>query len=201
MGRQGTETEASKTEASKTEASKTEASKSLAGAFDDAAAYDHARVARCQAVARGRAARREAAARRDALRAREANTDCSYVTNETNETKQRASPNVVVDVDADFADAAEALVGTPAEQEAAVLIQAAHRGAEGRRRAREARRRRDDPEYRAALEAAEAERAAIAMQAARRGSVARRSVAEMRMRLQAEADERAEEPRAHADGV
>ena len=201
VGRQGTETEASKTEASKTEASKTEASKSLAGAFDDAAAYDHARVARCQAVARGRAARREAAARRDALRAREANTDCSYVTNETNETKQRASPNVVVDVDADFADAAEALVGTPAEQEAAVLIQAAHRGAEGRRRAREARRRRDDPEYRAALEAAEAERAAIAMQAARRGSVARRSVAEMRMRLQAEADERAEEPRAHADGV
>ena len=59
VGRQGTETEASKTEASKTEASKTEASKSLAGAFDDAAAYDHARVARCQAVARGRAARRE----------------------------------------------------------------------------------------------------------------------------------------------
>ena len=153
-------------------------------------------------MARGRAARREAAARRDALRAREAKNDCSYATNETNETnEQRASPNVVVDVDADFADAAEALVGTPAEQEAAVLIQAAHRGAEGRRRAREARRRRDDPEYRAALEAAEAERAAIAMQAARRGSVARRSVAEMRMRLQAEADERAEEPRAHADGV
>ena len=57
VGRQGTETEASKTEV-----------RSLAGAFDDAAAYDHARVARCQAVARGRAARREAAARRDALR-------------------------------------------------------------------------------------------------------------------------------------
>ena len=184
-----------------TESSKTEASKSLAGAFDDAAAYDHARIARCQAVARGRAARREAAARRDALRAREANADPAEppAPPPPFPPERVQSPNVVVDVDADFADAAEALVGTPAEQEAAVLIQAAHRGAEGRRIAREARRRRDDPEYRAALEAAEAERAAIAAQAARRGSVARRSVAEMRMRLQAEADERVEEPRADED--
>ena len=96
-------------------------------------------------------------------------------------------PAVVVEVDADLADAAEAFVGTPREQAAARVIQSAHRRAEARKKNREARRRREDPEYRSAMEAAELERAAIAAQAARRGSVARRSVAEMRMQLEAEA--------------
>ena len=92
-----------------------------------------------------------------------------------------------VEVEPDFADAAEAFLGTPREQEAAVVIQSAHRRAEARKKARELRRLNEDPEYRATMEAAELERAAIAAQAARRGSVARRSVAEMRMQLEAEA--------------
>jgi hypothetical protein len=94
---------------------------------------------------------------------------------------------VVVEVEPDFADAAEAFLGTPREQEAALVIQSAHRRAEARKKARELRRLNEDPEYRASMEAAELERAAIAAQAARRGSVARRSVAEMRMQLEAEA--------------
>ena len=94
-----------------------------------------------------------------------------------------------MDVDADFADAAEALVGTPAEQEARLRSARAHRGAGGPPEGPGCAAAAGMTPYRAALEAAEAERAAIAMQAARRGSVARRSVAEMRMRLQAEADD------------
>ena len=165
------------------------APRSLAAAFGaseafDASRYDHARVSRIQAAARGAAARREAARRRDAARV-EAASSSAAASNLSSSSSNRKS--VVVEVEPDFADAAEAFLGTPREQEAALVIQSAHRRAEARKKARELRRLNEDPEYRASMEAAELERAAIAAQAARRGSVARRSVAEMRMQLEAEA--------------
>jgi hypothetical protein len=165
------------------------APRSLAAAFGaseafDASRYDHARVSRIQAAARGAAARREAARRRDAARV-EAASSSAAASNLSSSSSNREV--VVVEVEPDFADAAEAFLGTPKEQEAALVIQSAHRRAEARKKARELRRLNEDPEYRATMEAAELERAAIAAQAARRGSVARRSVAEMRMQLEAEA--------------
>jgi len=188
------------------------APRSLAAAFGaseafDASRYDHARVSRIQAAARGAAARREAARRRDAARAEaaaaaarvEAASSSAAAANRPSSSSNRKSSSsnrksvvveresVVVEVEPDFADAAEAFLGTPREQEAALVIQSAHRRAEARKKARELRRLNEDPEYRASMEAAELERAAIAAQAARRGSVARRSVAEMRMQLEAEA--------------
>jgi hypothetical protein len=181
------------------------APRSLAAAFGaseafDASRYDHARVSRIQAAARGAAARREAARRRDAARAEaaaaaarvEAASSSAAASNRPSSSSNLSSSSsnrksVVVEVEPDFADAAEAFLGTPREQEAALVIQSAHRRAEARKKARELRRLNEDPEYRATMEAAELERAAIAAQAARRGSVARRSVAEMRMQLEAEA--------------
>ena len=181
---------------SETETAENKSARSLAAAFGaseafDASKYDHARVARIQAAARGAAARREAARRRDAAR-REAASSSAAASNLSSSSSNRKSSSsnrksVVVEVEPDFADAAEAFLGTPREQEAAVVIQSAHRRAEARKKARELRRLNEDPEYRATMEAAELERAAIAAQAARRGSVARRSVAEMRMQLEAEA--------------
>jgi hypothetical protein len=172
------------------------APRSLAAAFGaseafDASRYDHARVSRIQAAARGAAARREAARRRDAARVEAASSSAAASNLSSSSSNRKSSSSnrksVVVEVEPDFADAAEAFLGTPREQEAALVIQSAHRRAEARKKARELRRLNEDPEYRAAMEAAELERAAIAAQAARRGSVARRSVAEMRMQLEAEA--------------
>jgi hypothetical protein len=181
---------------SETETAENKSARSLAAAFGaseafDASKYDHARVARIQAAARGAAARREAARRRDAARVEAASSSAAASNLSSSSSNRKSSSSnrksVVVEVEPDFADAAEAFLGTPREQEAALVIQSAHRRAEARKKARELRRLNEDPEYRAAMEAAELERAAIAAQAARRGSVARRSVAEMRMQLEAEA--------------
>ncbi|MDA9097793.1 hypothetical protein N9L76_02545 [bacterium] len=152
--------------------------------------YDHLRVARIQAVARGRAARRDAATRREKRDAAPNEEDkvSPAMKLHSSPSSRTDLPSDVrsVKIEADFADTAEEFVGTPQEQAAAVRIQAAHRGAEGRRLARIEKRRRSDPSYGKELARRKTERAAIKIQAAHRGSVARRSVAEMRMQMREE---------------
>ena len=166
--------------------------------------YDHHRVTLVQAVARGRAVRREFVAKRNANLSRTESVGASEKHGATlprkcAEEKQEAidspkpdfentdSPSLrLVKIEADFAETAEQLQGTPVEQAAAVSIQAALRGAEGRRLARLEKRRRSDPAFRKARADAASQRAAIKIQAAHRGSVARRSVAEMRLQMREE---------------